>query len=149
MDKDLNNFLKTWRSKLGKKTIPAKCVNGFNSNEDIAQTFKDFFSRTCIPNNAAVHQTHKEDFFKNFSKYNIYEDTGNMFSVEDIEQALSRLKKGKASGIDNISAEHLVYALPCLLVSLKILFNLILARRFVPDGFGSGLLIKVKCFGLL
>ena len=143
LDKDLNNFWKTWRSKLGKKSTPAKCVEGSNSNGDIAQTFKDFFSRTCIPNNAAVHQAHKEEFLRDFSKYNIYEDTDNMFSLEDIEQALSRLKKGKASGIDNISAEHLLYAHPCLVVSLKILFNLMLAHGFVPDDFGSGLLIPI------
>jgi len=36
----------------------------------------------------------------------------NQFDVLDIEKALAKLKAGKASGIDGIVKEHLVYSHP-------------------------------------
>ena len=54
---------------------------------------------------------------------------------------MSKLKRGKAAGFDNVSVEHLIFAHPCLVVSLKFLFNLMIVNGFVPDDFGKGILI--------
>jgi len=42
------------------------------------------------------------------------------FDVIDVEKALEKLKKGKASGFDGIVKEHLVYSHPSVIVYLII-----------------------------
>jgi len=143
MDKNMDGFWSSWKSKFGKKSSFSKIVEGSNNNEDIARTFKNFFSKTCTPNNVPKHEMHKQKFFAEFDKYSCYEDCNNLFSVENIENALLRLKCGKAAGFDNLSAEHLIYAHPCLIISLKMLFNLMFMFGFVPDDFRNGVLIPL------
>jgi len=63
--------------------------------------------------------------------------------VSDIEKALTRLKGGKAAGVDNIVKEHLTYSYPALIVHLKLLFNIMAVHGFVPDGFGIGIIIPI------
>ena len=53
------------------------------------------------------------------------------------------LKKGKAAGSDNITAEHVIYADPSLVYHLCNLFNLIIQHGYVPDKFGSGMIIPL------
>ena len=53
------------------------------------------------------------------------------------------LKRGKACGPDNISAEHLLYAHPSLVMHLKLLFHLMVVHSFVPHGFGKGYIIPL------
>ena len=60
-------------------------------------------------------------------------------SVEDVDRAVfSKLKRGKAHGCDGLSPEHLVYCHPSLIIQLKLLFNAMLKRGYVPDRFGIG-----------
>jgi len=73
-----------------------------------------------------VHDKHKNDFHNLFKNYHCPIDQNDLFSITDIEIALSKLKKGKAVGTDGVSVEHLVHAHPCLIMSVKILFNLIM-----------------------
>jgi len=48
------------------------------------------------------------------------------------------MQRGKASGPDDLCAEHLMYAHPSLVIHLKSMFQLILKHGFVPTNFGSG-----------
>ena len=50
---------------------------------------------------------------------------------------------GKACGPDDLSAEHLLYAHPSLIVHLKLLFSSIFSHGFVPDCFGAGTIVPV------
>ena len=143
MYKNKNNFWKSWNSKFRKKNKNNKMVGGYNNDDDIAQVFKEYFSHTCTPNNESVHNAYKDDFLKNFEKYSIYEERNDLFTIENIENAVYKLKKGKAAGSDNVTVEHLVYAHPCLFACIKILFNLMLTNGVVPDEFGKGLLIPL------
>jgi len=56
---------------------------------------------------------------------------------------LKASKKGKACVPDNISAEHLQYAHPSLVVHIKLLAQLIIKHGYVPDGFGLGLIVPL------
>jgi len=53
------------------------------------------------------------------------------------------LKLGKTCGPDDLSAEHLRYSHPLIVVMLKSLFRSILLRGFVPDKFGTGISIPL------
>jgi len=53
------------------------------------------------------------------------------------------LHVGKACGPDSLSAEHLLYAHPSLIVHLKLIFGLIFLHGFLPDEFGSGIIVPL------
>jgi Reverse transcriptase (RNA-dependent DNA polymerase) len=53
------------------------------------------------------------------------------------------MSDNKSAGLDGITAEHLKYAHPSLVVALKNLFNLVLSAQFVPDDFGRGITIPI------
>jgi len=98
LSKDMVSFWKSWGCKLGKKPAFAKVVDGCTSSLEIANVFKDFFSRTCVPNNASVHDKHKNDFHNLFNNYHCSIDHNDLFSITDLEIALSKLKKVKLWG---------------------------------------------------
>jgi len=64
-------------------------------------------------------------------------------NVESVNKSIRSLKRGKACGPDNISAEHLLYAHPSLVMHLKLLFHLMVVHSFVPHGFGKGYIIPL------
>ena len=147
LDKNMNDFWKSWRNKFGKRDTKAKIVEGYNSNEDIVQAFKSFFSQTCVPNDPSTHLKHKKVFEREFAGYleneNENEDVDSFFTVSDVDSAFLKMKKGKAVGVDMVSSEHLIYAHPCLVVSLKMLFNLMFFYGYVPTEFGKVTLIPL------
>src|SRR3989442_8944227 len=145
LDKNMNDFWKSWRNKFGKRDTKAKIVEGYNSNEDIVQAFKSFFSQTCVPNDPSTHLKHKKIFEREFAGYleNENEDVDSFFTVSDVDSAFLKMKKGKAVGVDIVSSEHLIYAHPCLVVSLKMLFNLMFFYGYVPTEFGKVTLIPL------
>ena len=46
-------------------------------------------------------------------------DCVNTIDVEIVEKAITKLNRGKACGPDDLSAEHLFYAHPLLIVHIK------------------------------
>ena len=59
---------------------------------------------------------------------------------------LCKIKKGKAAGIDELSAEHLQYAHPIVIVILCKLFNLFVLTGHVPPDFGKSYTVPIpKC----
>ena len=63
--------------------------------------------------------------------------------MELVEQCICKLKKGKAAGVDGISAEHISHAHPILVVHLTLLFRLLYKYGLVPDDFGQGIVIPL------
>ena len=66
-----------------------------------------------------------------------------MISVEEMTDLILNLKKGKASGLENLTAEHLYYAHPIVAQLLAKLFNLMVIYEYVPNAFGKGILIPI------
>lgn len=58
-----------------------------------------------------------------------------LFNVELLDNVISRLKNGKAAGLDGLTAEHLKFSHPILSCILCKLFNLILRSGHVPVNF--------------
>ena len=59
-------------------------------------------------------------------------------------EAVRLLAKNKAPGIDNISAEHLIYAADIVSQPLCELFNACIVRGFVPSLFTASIIIPVE-----
>jgi hypothetical protein len=61
----------------------------------------------------------------------------NEFSVELVSNIILKLKRGKAAGLDSLTAKHLIHchsSLPCILSKL---FNLMLWYGYLPREFGQ------------
>ena len=64
---------------------------------------------------------------------NVHYEQGLRVSTSEVGNALAKLKIGKSAGPDGISAEHLKYAGPKLVVLLSLLFNAMLIHGFLPN----------------
>ena len=66
------------------------------------------------------------------------------FDVETVSNVILNLKKGKVSGLDNVTLEHLQYCHPRVIVIISILFKLFRILGFIPDSFGCGCVIPIQ-----
>jgi len=53
-----------------------------------------------------------------------------------LSNVIDKLKRGKAAGLDSVSAEHLIHCDPILSCILAKLFNLMLRCSYLPVDFG-------------
>ena len=66
-----------------------------------------------------------------------------VFDTELVSITISKLKRGKAPGIDGLMAEHLIFSHPILAVILSKLFNLMLSVRCVPREFKFSYIVPI------
>ena len=66
-----------------------------------------------------------------------------LFNVELIDESIRDLSRGRAAGLDNISAEHLVYCHPALCSILYRLFNAMNFYYYVPRAFGLSYTVPI------
>jgi len=57
--------------------------------------------------------------------------------LELVELVISKLKYGKAAGLDGITVEHLLYSHSLLSCALAKLYNLVVKFSYVPQSFGK------------
>jgi len=67
----------------------------------------------------------------------------SVFSVNDVEAAMRVLKFGKSSGVDGLTKESLFYCHPSVIIHVKFLFGMMMLHGFVPDDFGTGVIVPV------
>jgi hypothetical protein len=70
-------------------------------------------------------------------------DLVKMINVEVVDNCLRRLKLGKASGLDRLSAVHLVSAHSILVMHFCNLCRIMLINGLVPGSFGCGIVIPL------
>ena len=56
---------------------------------------------------------------------------------------MRKLKLGKASGPDGLSAEHIVKAHPVIIIHLCLLYRSMIKHCIVPDDFGKGIIVPL------
>jgi len=70
--------------------------------------------------------------------------------TELVSHVIADLKRGKAAGIDGLSAEHFLFCHPALSVVLAKLFQLMMICSYVPDGFRYSYIVPLpkptECF---
>ena len=72
-----------------------------------------------------------------------YEYCVSPIDVALIDECICDLKRGRASGPDNIGAEHLQFAHPSVVMHIKMLIQLMYQHGYVLSGFGLGLIIPL------
>ena len=132
-----NEFWKCWNSKFSGGAGQCKQVDGFTVHQQIADNFgKHFAALGSVVQNNANHnmRCNYEHTRSNYAGSPYLQE--HRFDVELVENVIKDLKRGKAAGLDTLTAQHLQnahYLLPCALVKL---FNLIILYGYVPDSSG-------------
>jgi len=119
-------------------------VDGCVDNEVIADKFAKSLSQAYSCNNAmraAELKAHYEQLRANYHGLPLTDE--NMFDVELLDTVLSKLKRGRAAGLDSLTAEHLFHCHPLLLSFLSKLFNLMLCSGHVPPDFSYSYTIPI------
>ena len=92
------------------RTLP-KSVNGENNHQVIADTFAKYFANACSHNSVKRNSELCAEFNK---KKMDYKRTGYLCNLivdeKIILDLILHLKSGKASGVDNLTTEHLRFA---------------------------------------
>ena len=147
LKKDGHLFWNCWRSKFG-SSDSCDQVSGCSDAVVVANNFMQHFSDVCRPSDQLKANNLKIEF-ENLKKTYCGSplETNSDFDVELVSNVISKLSRGKAPGLDNITAEHLQYCHPALPTILTKLFNLMLKFSHVPVAFGQSYTVplpKVK-----
>jgi hypothetical protein len=136
LEKDGTTFWKVWRSKLEYKNKPLD-VEGSSDANIIVDKFANFFSQCCSANNATRATQLRIDFISMRENYCGSANSDKyLFDVELISNIILKLKRGKAAGLDSLTAEHLLHCHPILSCILAKLFNLMFSCGYLPHDFG-------------
>lgn len=143
LKKDGTTFWKCWSSKFNCHS-DCKEVDGTADNNLIITKFINYFSSCYTANNADRAQELRNEYAAQRDKYftaPLSDDS--MFNVEHVSACISHLKRGKAAGLDNLTAEHLTHAHPSLSSVLYRLFNLMMLSGHVPPSFGYSYTVPI------
>jgi exonuclease III len=141
---DSNSFWQVWRSKLGVARSLPKVVNGECDQKIISESFATHFANACSNNSEVRSRQLQTEYLSKKKTYKRYYDLRKfILSDEEVFNFISKLKRGKAPGLDNLTAEHLQNAHHIIINLITKLFNIMLCFEYVPDEFGRGILIPI------
>jgi len=109
LNKDMDNFWKTWRSKFSKGHT-SSVIDGCCGDKAIADRFAQVFQSVYIHNSETRHRELRADFLSHFNVY--HEICSEVITVEQIEDGLRSLKRGKAACLDGLTLEHIIHCVP-------------------------------------
>jgi len=102
----------------------------------VAVKFAQYFSNTYSCNNIGRAEALIEEYSRLRGSYvGLPLSDTSTIDTELVSRVISDLKRGKAAGIDDLSAEHVLFSHPILHLILTKLFQLIMLYHYVPDGF--------------
>ena len=143
-------FLKKCRKPGGGKTLAIRNQAGkvVYDIEGVLDTWKCHFEHLCSPHsNEEYDQDHFERVNERVEALNAADDMDEFlstpFTVDELKRGISKLNMGKASGFDNVSAEHLKYAGDPMAEVLTLLYNKIVTMEFIPSNFRCGIQVPL------
>jgi hypothetical protein len=150
LSKNPQEFWKAWRTKFAKKINTQVHFSGCSSDTDTANEFAKHFSISFTSDSVNSEDNSLIDCDNEFVYgVDVPDDVKYDYSfcsfitVDLIDSCLRNLHLHKASGPDNLVAEHLVYSHPSLIIHIKLLFSLFVSHGHVPDDFGRGIIVPL------
>jgi len=146
LNKNISDFWKTWNKRSGRNLASHTTIDGHSDDGEIAQVFADkfrsvYYDSACT---GCVTQEYADEFQKVLNSKGVeYEHCMSRIDVALVDECIRDLKRGKATGPDNISSEHQQFAHPSLVMHAKMLIQLMFWHGYVPEGFGLGLTIPL------
>jgi hypothetical protein len=151
MRKSGRQFWSVWKSKFESQSNNAIQVDGSADSTVITDKFAHHFERICSP----PSHTRNEEFKASYNRIKEHYTGGlitadQIFDVALLSNLVNGLKNGKAAGLDDLTAEHLKFSHPVVIVILAKLFNLFLAHGHIPPAFGLTFTVPIpKCNSVL
>ena len=144
-NKNQVEFWKSWRRRFcANKCRPASNINGCHDDINILREFTDYFKVVGQPNSVEADQRDDGEVEHLLSHSVAVSNDGPLLvNLFDLQEAISKLKVGKAVSFDGIYNEHVLYSSIPLHVHLCLLFNALLRHGFVPNDFLVGVVIPV------
>ena len=126
--KDNDSFWKSWRKRFCSNNIkPTTVLNG-KTGDGIQHEFTGYYKNIFKPNTAGSDQKFQTELDSLLSRHmqstmssTCY--TGPRIDIVDLSTLIARLKRRKASGLDGIVSEDVIYGGDQLYVHLCMLFN--------------------------
>ena len=95
----------------------------------------------CQPNSQLRHEQLKSEFHSKFDKYADKSQSHVMScTIEMVDECIRNLKRGKAAGHDELTAEHVQNSHPILIILISLLFNMVILHGMVPVDFCRGII---------
>jgi len=137
--KNGKEFWKCWNAKIGTKSNNCiRQVNGIVDNATIAINFAKHFEQICQPHTASFNDQMKVKYEEMRATYlTPVLDKSMEFDAQLIGTSVSDMSNGKAAGLDGLSAEHLKYSHPIVIIILCKLFNLFVRISYLPSSFAT------------
>ena len=150
---DRNNFWRLVKKARGSKGVDSISIPNADGRvvyeaEDVLNVWKSHFVGLGTPKmDAQFDHGHFVHVTEQVQLYNCSSDVDTFlrdpFSEEEVGAALKKLNKGKASGIDGISAEHLCYGGQPMVRFLCTLYNCVRELEYIPKGFRLGVQVPL------
>ena len=146
-DKDLDEFWSSVRQLNRNSSLLSNCIDGVTGEKNISNYWKEHFYNllNCSGNDTDIKH-------KVIGKLeNIQYDANIIVTSEDICTLIEKLKCGKASGPDGISAESLRFAHDRLHVLLSLCFSACFSHSYLPKSLLETTIVPViknKCGSL-
>ena len=140
------------RKTQGKRVTPLKMDDGsfLMDHKDIRQAWAMYYKDLFTVSENPMYDDAFRDSIKrelNVQEQQSYKNESTLlrvhFSGQEIETAVKKLKKKKATGWDHISAEHIKYGGEILRKCLLMLFNAITVHETMPSGMKRGVLVPI------
>lgn len=143
VNKSTAGFWKSWHNKFGNKTKSPPIIQGLSDANEIAEQFAKYFSDVCNTDNSSNNMSWKSSFHSRMSTYSGSSVNEFTIDTEMIDRIVRNLGRGKSSGLDQLTAEHIQFSHPIVINILAMLLNLLIKLEFVPKAFGIGVIIPI------
>ena len=144
LNKSQSNFWSIWKKKICNKNSSPSVIEGLSDDQCIVDGFSKYFSNICQDESNDISLSFAQQFHNKFSSYHNELDVDLMnINVEFIDKIVRSLKKGKAAGVDGLTAEHIQYSHPIIVSILNLFFKLFIKFEHVPPSFSLGIIIPI------
>ncbi|XP_063962109.1 uncharacterized protein LOC135155796 [Lytechinus pictus] len=144
-DRLFYKLIKERRSRADASPVDTLIVNGKSyTGKATIQGFEEYFKMLSMPNPGNNYQSTITDTVEKLANV-ISTCTPNQrpFTRTDLDKAIGQLKKNKAAGADQISAEHVLFGGEKARNLLLVIMNTFVAHSFIPDAFKYGIILPL------
>ena len=143
ISKDFTEFWRCWQRKCHSTQVRNVNISGCSNDKESADSFASYFKSVFF--DSSNDQVATAEFVQCYSSvFNGVQNTcPDFITVELVDRCIRQMKRGKAAGPDNLTAEHVIYAHPCVVILLCDLFQAMIESGYVPDDFGKGIIIPL------
>lgn len=134
---DCKTFWKQISAANNARTPLPTTIDGHVGERAIANMWRSHFEGIMNSVRSTTHRREVEETLRADGP------TSVQLTPADVERALKKMNKGKACGLDDIAAEHFIYADTVLCVLLSLFYNSMLIHAHLPSDFMYSAIVPI------